>query len=218
MVGRPCRREDEGLPTPRESRGPCAAGSPRSPLRPRHRRARGPRRSAVRPLSPREPRPLSPRPARAPRPHPPASHLPAPPWRTASGSSGSVRRRPALAVATQPRLPHANIQLSHWPTLAGAGLRRAGLRRAGPRLRRSPGKTLPTPGFSSRPAWEQPQLHSAFLRSCHAFVPLQQPLPPTTTTLFSCLEYLCTSGAPHLQSIQGCLFAVPRNGVALVAI
>lgn len=131
--GKALQERGRDAPTPRESQGPCAVGSPRS--------RSGAETTSSRPggnlaadhaaaLAPGAPVPA----ARAPRPQALASHLPARPWRTAPGSSGSVRRRPAPAVATQPHLPHANIRLSHWSALAGAGLRRAG-----PRLLRSPG-------------------------------------------------------------------------------
>lgn len=123
MMGRPSRREDAGVPTPRRSRGPCPAASPvvTAPVRGGPASAGAGTSAQSRPaaLAAGAQTPV----ARAPRPQPLASHLPAPPWRAASGSAGSSRRRrrPAPAVATRPHLPHSNIPLSHWSAPAGRG-------------------------------------------------------------------------------------------------
>lgn len=156
MMGRPSRREDAGVPTPRRSRGPCPAASPvvTAPVRGGPASAGAGTSAQSRPaaLAAGAQTPV----ARAPRPQPLASHLPAPPWRAASSSAGSSRRRrrPAPAVATRPHLPHSNIPFSHWSAPAGAGMRWAG-----PRLQRSPrGRSLSlgvsnTPYWKPRPLW-----------------------------------------------------------------
>lgn len=69
-------------------------------------------------------------------PHPftssPSSPSIAPPTQNLRDSSSSTRHRPALAVATRPHLPPANIPGSYWPIRRGRGFGGAGLGGASP--------------------------------------------------------------------------------------